>query len=166
MSCYSVGSFVKPHRLLVRGHRTKTSGGGAPVPSDVMQYEPVLIAPFFAAPILLIALVWLLLTTSNRGRLRRSQERALTEVMNGTGTVVTSAEDSGKSSGNRPGKNSGKSTRRNVGKSSEKGTGINAGKNSGKSTGLNARGNKRTWRRRKTGTNRGGKTNRSNKRKP
>ena len=54
-----------------------------------MQYEPVLIAPFFAAPILLLALGWLMMTTSSRNALRRSRERALSEVLNGTGTVVS-----------------------------------------------------------------------------
>ena len=80
---------INSHRLLIRGHRTKNQSGGAAVPSDAMQYEPVLIAPFFAAPILLLALVWLMMTTSSRNALRRSRERALSEVLNGTGTVVS-----------------------------------------------------------------------------
>ena len=82
---------INTHRLLVRGKRTKNSGGSAAVPSDAMQYEPVLIAPFFAAPILLLALGWLMMTTSSRNALRRSRERALSEVLNGTGTVVSEA---------------------------------------------------------------------------
>lgn len=80
---------INTHRLLVRGHRIKTANGSVDVPSDAMQYEPVLIAPFFAAPVLLLGLVWLLLTTSSRRRLRRSREKALSEVMDGTGTVVS-----------------------------------------------------------------------------
>lgn len=80
---------INSHRLLVRGHRIKTANGSVDVPSDAMQYEPVLIAPFFAAPVLLLGLVWLLLTTSSRRRLRRSREKALSEVMDGTGTVVS-----------------------------------------------------------------------------
>lgn len=80
---------INTHRLLVRGHRIKTANGSVDVPSDAMQYEPVLIAPFFAAPVLLLGLVWLLVTTSGRSRIRRSRERALADVMNGTGTVVS-----------------------------------------------------------------------------
>jgi len=82
---------VNTHRLLVRGHRVENELGDVAVPSDAMQYEPVLIAPFFAAPILLLGLVWLMITSSSRGALRRSQERALSEIMDGTGTVVSKA---------------------------------------------------------------------------
>lgn len=103
---------INTHRLLVRGKRTANTGGGAAVPSDAMQYAPVLIAPFFAAPILLLALVWLMLTTSSRNKLRRSRERALSEVMQGTGTVLSDE----KSTGKRIGKNTGKSTGKKPGK--------------------------------------------------
>ena len=82
---------INTHRLLVRGHRVGNTSGNVTVPSDAMRYAPVLIAPFFAAPILLLGLVWLLLTTSSRNRLRRSLERALIQVMEGTGTVITEA---------------------------------------------------------------------------
>ena len=55
-----------------------------------MQYEPVLIAPFFASPVLLLGLIWLMVTTSSRRRLR------LSEVMKGTGTVVSGPKGKGK----------------------------------------------------------------------
>ena len=87
---------INTHRLLVRGHRIKTANGSVNVPSDAMQYEPVLIAPFFASPVLLLGLIWLLVTTSNRRRLRRSREKALSEVMKGTGTVVSGLKGKGK----------------------------------------------------------------------
>ena len=87
---------INTHRLLVRGHRIKTANGSVNVPSDAMQYEPVLIAPFFASPVLLLGLIWLLVTTSNRRRLRRSREKALSEVMKGTGTVVSESKGKGK----------------------------------------------------------------------
>ena len=87
---------INTHRLLVRGHRIKTANGSVNVPSDAMQYEPVLIAPFFASPVLLLGLIWLLVTTSNRRRLRRSREKALSEVMKGTGTVVSGPKGKGK----------------------------------------------------------------------
>lgn len=83
---------INTHRLLVRGHRVGSTSGNVTVPSDAMRYAPVLIAPFFAAPILLVGLVWLLLTTSSRNRLRRSRERALSEVMEGSGTVLSSGK--------------------------------------------------------------------------
>lgn len=80
---------INTHRLLVRGHRIQTANGSVNVPSDAMQYEPVLIAPFFASPVLFLGLVWLMVTTSSRRKLRRSREKALSEVMDGTGTVVS-----------------------------------------------------------------------------
>ena len=79
---------VNTHRLLVRGHRVENELGDVAVPSDAMQYEPVLIAPFFAEPVLLLGLIWMLITTSSHGRIRRSREKALSEVMSGTGTVL------------------------------------------------------------------------------
>ena len=92
---------INSHRLLVRGHRIKTTNGSVDVPSDAMQYEPVLIAPFFAAPILLLGLIWLMVTSSSRGALRRSQERALSEIMDGTGTVVSKAGSKAESEAER-----------------------------------------------------------------
>lgn len=80
---------INTHRLLVRGHRIKSANGSVDVPSDALQYEPVLIAPFFASPVLLLGLVWMILTTSSRRKLRRSREKALSEVMDGTGTVLS-----------------------------------------------------------------------------
>ena len=88
---------INTHRLLVRGHRIETANGSVNVPSDAMQYEPVLIAPFFASPVLLLGLIWLMVTTSSRRRLRRSREKALSEVMKGTGTVVSGSRDKGRS---------------------------------------------------------------------
>ena len=87
---------INTHRLLVRGHRIKTANGSVNVPSDAMQYEPVLIAPFFASPVLLLGLIWLMVTTSSRRKLRRSREKALSEVMKGTGTVVSGPKGKGK----------------------------------------------------------------------
>ena len=83
---------INSHRLLVRGHRIQTANGSVDVPSDALQYEPVLIAPFFASPILFLALVWMIITTSSRRKLRRSREKALSEVMEGTGTVVSKGD--------------------------------------------------------------------------
>lgn len=79
---------INTHRLLVRGKRVSNAGESRAVPSDAMQYAPALIAPFFAAPILLLGLIWLMLTTSGRSRLRRSRERALSELMSGGGSLL------------------------------------------------------------------------------
>ena len=112
---------INTHRLLVRGKRTGNTGGGAAVPSDAMRYSPVLIAPFFAAPILLLGLIWLMLTTSSRSALRRSRERALSEVMNGTGTVVSgSGGSTGADAGKRNGGKTGRTTGKKTGKKSKK----------------------------------------------
>jgi sortase A len=102
LTCTPYG--INSHRMLVRGHRTKTKGSNAAVPSDAMQYEPVLIAPFFAAPILLLGLGWLFITTSRRAGIRRSRERALSEVVTGKGTVVSSGESETGQAGKRNGK--------------------------------------------------------------
>lgn len=90
LTCTPYG--INSHRLLVRGHRTATKGNNVAVPSDAMQYEPVLIAPFFAAPVLFLGLIWLLLTTSGRSRIRRSREKALSQVLSGKGTVVSDGD--------------------------------------------------------------------------
>ena len=54
---------VNTHRLLVRGHRIPNLNGSADVIADAMQIEPVYIAPFVAAPILLILILMLLFRT-------------------------------------------------------------------------------------------------------
>lgn len=102
LTCTPYG--INSHRMLVRGHRTKTRGSNEAVPSDAMQYEPILIAPFFAAPVLLFGLIWLLFTTSSRSRIRRSREQALSEMMTGKGTMVSSAESETGQAGKRNGK--------------------------------------------------------------
>ena len=61
---------VNTHRLLVRGHRIPNLNGDADVIADAMQIEPVYIAPFVAAPILLILILMLLLRTGKRSRKR------------------------------------------------------------------------------------------------
>ncbi len=61
---------VNTHRLLVRGHRIKNLNGNANVIADAMQIEPVYIAPFVAAPILLFLILTLLFRTG-KGRKKR-----------------------------------------------------------------------------------------------
>lgn len=54
---------INSHRLLVRGHRIETQEEAriVRVTADAMQIEPVIVAPFLAAPILLILLIMLML---------------------------------------------------------------------------------------------------------
>lgn len=55
---------INTHRLLVRGHRISNGNGEANVISDAVQIKPVFIAPFIAAPILILLIVYILVVTS------------------------------------------------------------------------------------------------------
>lgn len=59
---------INTHRLLVRGHRVENAKEVRTVriTADAMQIEPVLIAPLVAAPMLLILLIALLVSTHKR----------------------------------------------------------------------------------------------------
>lgn len=59
---------VNSHRLLVRGHRIENikSASSIRVTADAMQIEPVLVAPLVAAPILLVMLIALLMSTGRK----------------------------------------------------------------------------------------------------
>ncbi|MBR2067621.1 MAG: class C sortase [Solobacterium sp.] len=59
---------VNSHRLLVRGRRTENAPEEVYVPADATQIQPIYIAPFVGAPILLILLIYLLVSTSNNKR--------------------------------------------------------------------------------------------------
>lgn len=60
---------INSHRLLVRGHRIENleAARTVRVTADAIQIEPILVAPFLAAPILLILLVVLLIPKKRRG---------------------------------------------------------------------------------------------------
>lgn len=60
---------INTHRLLVRGHRIANVDGAANLTADGIQIEPKYIAPFVAAPILLILLIILLISTRRAKRL-------------------------------------------------------------------------------------------------
>ncbi len=67
---------INSHRLLVRGHRVENqeSASAIRVTADAMQIEPVLVAPAVAAPMLLVLLVWLLVSTPKKdGRKNRKE---------------------------------------------------------------------------------------------
>ena len=61
---------INTHRLLVRGHRVANAEEAVQirVTADAIQIEPVLVAPLVAAPMLLILLVGLLLSTRKKRR--------------------------------------------------------------------------------------------------
>lgn len=54
---------VNTHRLLVRGHRIPNIQGNARVTADALQIDTKFVAPFVAAPILIILIILLLFTT-------------------------------------------------------------------------------------------------------
>ncbi|MGI5873567.1 MAG: class C sortase [Bacillota bacterium] len=70
---------VNTHRLLVRGHRVENEAE-ADVTADAMRFEPYIIAPLVAAPILMVLLIMLLVSTG-RGR----QKRAFLDLKRGRG---------------------------------------------------------------------------------
>ena len=59
---------VNTHRLLVRGHRIPNIDGDANLTADAIQIEPIYIAPFLAAPILMALLAALFVTTRKARR--------------------------------------------------------------------------------------------------
>lgn len=68
---------INSHRLLVRGHRVENQESAASirVTADAMQIDPVLVAPAVAAPMLLLLLVWLLVSTRKKGAPGRDKRR-------------------------------------------------------------------------------------------
>ena len=64
---------VNTHRLLVRGHRVDNDDTDTTrITADAMRFEPVIVAPLVAAPILFILLIILLVSTSKWNRQRKS----------------------------------------------------------------------------------------------
>lgn len=66
---------INSHRLLVRGHRTENVAAQAAirVAADAVQIEPMLVAPVVAAPMLMILLVILLISTGRHGNNKRKE---------------------------------------------------------------------------------------------
>jgi sortase A len=64
---------VNTHRLLVRGHRVDNDNTDATrITADAMRFEPIIVAPLVAAPILLVLLIILLVSTSKWNRQRKA----------------------------------------------------------------------------------------------
>ena len=57
---------INSHRLLVRGHRIPNVQGNARVTADALQIETIYVAPFVAAPILLVLIIYLVITTRKK----------------------------------------------------------------------------------------------------
>ena len=74
---------INTHRLLVRGHRIPNADGDANLTADAIQIEPIYIAPFLAAPILL-ALLAILFISTRRAR-RDPRNMAMTLYLNAKG---------------------------------------------------------------------------------
>ena len=70
---------INSHRLLVRGHRVANEAPAVRVTSDALQVEPVLVAPFAAAPILLVLLIVLLFKTRRKPRKRKTGKHYVPE---------------------------------------------------------------------------------------
>ncbi|MBR3098732.1 MAG: class C sortase [Clostridia bacterium] len=68
MTCTPYG--INTHRLLVRGQRIENEKKklDVRVTADALKISPIEVAPFIAAPILLLMVVWILIITSGRRR--------------------------------------------------------------------------------------------------
>ena len=64
---------INSHRLLVRGRRTDNveMEQMIKVVSDATQVKPILVAPVLAAPMLLILLIWMMISTSRKQQRRK-----------------------------------------------------------------------------------------------
>ena len=61
---------INTHRLLVRAHRIANASGEARVVADAIQIRPIYIAPFVAAPILVLLLILMLLMTGKKKKVK------------------------------------------------------------------------------------------------
>ena len=55
---------INTHRLLVRGRRVENAGGDLQVTPDAVQYEPYIIAPFVAIPVILLLIIILFMISA------------------------------------------------------------------------------------------------------
>ena len=86
---------VNTHRLLVRGHRVDNDNTDASrITADAMRFEPIIVAPLVAAPILLILLVYLLISTSRWNR-KRKEHRSKQELQDVIEQIATEQDAAG-----------------------------------------------------------------------
>ena len=66
---------INSHWLLVRGHRVENVEMERiiKIVADATQIQPVLVAPVLAAPMLLVLLVWMMISTGKKQRRRKSR---------------------------------------------------------------------------------------------
>ena len=87
---------VNSHRLLVRGKRIENEWLDVNVVADAIQMKPVLVAPLVAAPLLLLLIIVLFVTTGKRAKARISpaQSRArLQEYLDKKAGIKTRNKD-------------------------------------------------------------------------
>ncbi|MDO4623366.1 MAG: class C sortase [Eubacteriales bacterium] len=67
---------INTHRLLVRGHRVENAAAVSRVrvTADAIQIDKVMVAPFVAAPILLILIIYVFVSTGGNRNKRRKRE--------------------------------------------------------------------------------------------
>ena len=65
---------INTHRLLVRGHRIESQAEAVSisVSADAIQISPMMVAAALAVPVLLILLLWVLFSSSHKGKSKRS----------------------------------------------------------------------------------------------
>ncbi len=64
---------VNTHRMLVRGRRVDyNEETRLIVPADATKFNTVVVAPFIAGPIIVVLFIWFVLSTSNRGKKKKS----------------------------------------------------------------------------------------------
>ena len=68
---------INTHRLLVRGHRTENPNGDADVIADAIQIEPAYIAPFIAAPVLIVLMIGVFVSTGLKSKRRKEKNKNL-----------------------------------------------------------------------------------------
>jgi len=73
---------VNTHRLLVRGHRTENEELEklVKIVADATQIDPRLMAPVFAAPLLLVLFIGMMIVTGHKNRMARRRRRALKDT--------------------------------------------------------------------------------------
>lgn len=71
---------INTHRLLVRGHRVESSTAeqAARITADALQIDPMIVAPIVSAPMLLVLLIIMLVTTSPKRVKAKAKAKALT----------------------------------------------------------------------------------------
>ncbi len=90
LTCTPYG--INTHRMLVRGHRVANEDGGAKVLADALQIEPKYIAPFLAAPVLLVLAVLTSVTSDRRAKRRKKKEELLRAAAAAVDSLKETAE--------------------------------------------------------------------------